>query len=183
MRDAIVFIGVAQEKAQAFNGKKVNGQFQFDRDKTVSINLYMEDEDSARCSSRSAVTHPGVKLCLNGHEWAKRQLDNQRGIVCMTADAFGHEGLWSDRPGFDQNGQVASGFAVKEGGAGPPKFSPVFYLADLMTGYFAASVDRRRTGEMPRWGDIIRARSHASFKQNFRHHALILMIQEMAMKD
>src|SRR5260370_25140192 len=27
IRDGIVFIGVAQEKAQAFNGKKVNGQF------------------------------------------------------------------------------------------------------------------------------------------------------------
>jgi crotonobetainyl-CoA:carnitine CoA-transferase CaiB-like acyl-CoA transferase len=64
---------------------------------------------------------------------------SQRGIVCMTANAFGHEGPWSDRPGFDQNGQVASGFAVKEGGAGPPKFSPAFYLADLMTGYFAAA--------------------------------------------
>ena len=34
VRDGIVFIGVAQEKAQAFNGKKVNGHFQFDRDKT-----------------------------------------------------------------------------------------------------------------------------------------------------
>ena len=34
-RDGIVCIGVAQEKAQAFNGKKVNGQLQFDRDKTV----------------------------------------------------------------------------------------------------------------------------------------------------
>jgi hypothetical protein len=30
-RDGIVFIGVAQEKAKAFHGKKVNGQFQFDR--------------------------------------------------------------------------------------------------------------------------------------------------------
>jgi crotonobetainyl-CoA:carnitine CoA-transferase CaiB-like acyl-CoA transferase len=64
---------------------------------------------------------------------------NPRGIVCMTANAYGHEGPWSERPGFDQNAQVASGFAVKEGGAGPPRFSPVFYLADLMTGYFAAA--------------------------------------------
>ena len=38
-RDGIVFIGVAQEKAHAFNGKKVNGQFQFDRDKTVSTSI------------------------------------------------------------------------------------------------------------------------------------------------
>lgn len=28
VRDGIVSIGVAQEKAQAFDGKKVNGQFQ-----------------------------------------------------------------------------------------------------------------------------------------------------------
>ena len=35
IRDGIVFIGVAQEKAQAFQGKNVNGQFQFTRDKTV----------------------------------------------------------------------------------------------------------------------------------------------------
>jgi len=38
VRDAIVFVGVAQEKAQAFNGRKVDGQFQFDRDKTVYVN-------------------------------------------------------------------------------------------------------------------------------------------------
>ena len=35
VRDQIVFIGVAQEKAQAFNGKKVNGRFEFNRDKAV----------------------------------------------------------------------------------------------------------------------------------------------------
>jgi len=40
VRDAIVFIGVAQEKAQAFSGHKVNGQFHFDRDKTVYVNHY-----------------------------------------------------------------------------------------------------------------------------------------------
>jgi crotonobetainyl-CoA:carnitine CoA-transferase CaiB-like acyl-CoA transferase len=64
---------------------------------------------------------------------------SERGIICMTANAYGHEGPWAERPGFDQNGQVASGFAVKEGGDGPPKLSPVFYLADLITGYFAAA--------------------------------------------
>ena len=48
MRDGIVFIGVAQEKAQAFNGKKVNGQFEFNRDKAVYVNhyyFYIDDED------------------------------------------------------------------------------------------------------------------------------------------
>ena len=76
------------------------------------------------------------KFHLTPAELASR---SERGIVCMTANAYGHQGPWSDRPGFDQNGQVVSGFAVREGGEGPPKFSPVFYLADLMTGYFAAA--------------------------------------------
>jgi hypothetical protein len=35
-----VFIGVAQEKAQAFQGKKINGQFEFTQDKTVYVNDY-----------------------------------------------------------------------------------------------------------------------------------------------
>ena len=34
IREGVVFIGVAQEKAQAFQGRKINGQFQFTRDKT-----------------------------------------------------------------------------------------------------------------------------------------------------
>ena len=33
IREGVVFIGVAQEKAQAFQGRKINGQFQFTRDK------------------------------------------------------------------------------------------------------------------------------------------------------
>jgi hypothetical protein len=37
VRDGIVFMGVAQEKAQAFQGRKVGGQFQFTRDKTVYV--------------------------------------------------------------------------------------------------------------------------------------------------
>ena len=64
---------------------------------------------------------------------------SKRGIVCMTVNAYGHHGPWTDRPGFDQNGQVASGFAFREGAHGKPKFSPVFYLADLVTGYLAAA--------------------------------------------
>src|ERR1051325_3244913 len=37
VRDQIVFIGGAQEKAKAFRGTKVNGQFQFHRDQTVYV--------------------------------------------------------------------------------------------------------------------------------------------------
>jgi hypothetical protein len=83
VRDAIVFIGVAQEKAQAFNGRKVNGQFQFDRDKTVYVNhyyFYIDDEEFGPLFVKVCSYAPwSIKLCLNGHEWAKRQLD-KRGI-------------------------------------------------------------------------------------------------------
>ncbi len=64
---------------------------------------------------------------------------SERGIVCMDINAFGHSGPWSERPGFDQNAQVACGFAAKEGEPDKPRFSPVFYLGDLMAGYFAAA--------------------------------------------
>lgn len=37
VRDQTVFIGVAQEKAQAFNGKMVNGRFEFNSDKAVYV--------------------------------------------------------------------------------------------------------------------------------------------------
>ena len=83
VRDAIVFIGVAQEKAQAFNGRKINGQFQFDRDKTVYVNhyyFYIDDEEFGPLFVKICSYAPwSIKLCLNGHEWAKRQLD-KRGI-------------------------------------------------------------------------------------------------------
>jgi hypothetical protein len=82
-RDAIVFIGVAQEKAQAFSGRKVNGQFQFDRDKTVYVNhyyFYIDDAEFGPVFIKVCSYAPwSIKVCLNGQEWAKRQLD-KRGI-------------------------------------------------------------------------------------------------------
>jgi hypothetical protein len=81
VRDAIVFIGVAQEKAQAFQGKKVNGRFEFDRDKTVYVNhyyFYIDDEEFGPLFLKICSYAPwSMKLCLNGHEWAKRQLDKR----------------------------------------------------------------------------------------------------------
>jgi crotonobetainyl-CoA:carnitine CoA-transferase CaiB-like acyl-CoA transferase len=57
----------------------------------------------------------------------------------LDINAFGHSGPWAERPGFDQNAQVATGFAAKEGEPDKPRFSSVFYLGDLMAGYFAAA--------------------------------------------
>ena len=81
-RDGIVFIGVAQEKAQAFQGKKVNGRFQFDRDKTVYVNhyyFYIDDAEFGPIFLKICSYAPwAMKLCINGHEWAKRQLEKRR---------------------------------------------------------------------------------------------------------
>lgn len=64
---------------------------------------------------------------------------NSNGLVYLSINAFGHDGPWKDRPGFDQNAQMVSGFAVTEGSLEIPKTSPVFYINDLLTAYFAAA--------------------------------------------
>ena len=89
IRDGIVLVGVAQEKAQAFQGKKVDGSFQFRRDKTVYVNhyyFYIDDADFGPLFIKVCSYAPwGTKLCLNGHEWAKRQLE-QNGIAYEALD-------------------------------------------------------------------------------------------------
>jgi hypothetical protein len=83
-RDGVVFVGVAQEKAQAFQGKKIDGQFWFTRDKTVYVNhyyFYIDDADFGPLFLKVCSYAPwSAKLCLNGHEWAKRQLE-KKGIA------------------------------------------------------------------------------------------------------
>ena len=73
---------MAQEKAQAFKGKKINGQFEFTRDKTVYVNhyyFYIDDDDFGPLFIKVCSYAPwGTKLCLNGHEWAKRQLEKKK---------------------------------------------------------------------------------------------------------
>jgi len=64
---------------------------------------------------------------------------NKKGIVCLSSNAFGHDGVWKNRPGFDQNAQMVSGFSVTEGSREQPATSPVYYLNDLLTAYFAAA--------------------------------------------
>lgn len=89
VRDGIVFIGVAQEKAQAFQGKKINGQFEFTRDKTVYVNhyyFYLDDAEFGPLFLKVCSYAPwATRLCLNGHEWAKRQLEKE-GIVYEALD-------------------------------------------------------------------------------------------------
>lgn len=73
---------MAQEKTKAFNARKINGQFQFDRDKTVYVNhyyFYIDDEDFGPIFIKVCSYAPwGIKFCLNGHEWAERQLEQKQ---------------------------------------------------------------------------------------------------------
>jgi hypothetical protein len=82
VRDGIVFLGVAQEKAQAFRGQKMGGQFEFRRDKTVYVNhyyFYMDDADFGPLLLKVCSYAPwGIQLCLHGHAWAQRQLERRR---------------------------------------------------------------------------------------------------------
>lgn len=82
-------MGVAQEKAQAFQGKKIDGQFLFTRDKAVYVHhyyFYIDDADFGPLFLKVCSYAPwAIKLCLNGHEWAKRQLE-KKGIAYEALD-------------------------------------------------------------------------------------------------
>lgn len=112
VRDEIVFVGVAQEKAQAFSGKKVKGQFEFNRDKTVYVNhyyFYIDDEDFGPMFLKVCSYAPwATKLCLNGHEWAKRQLEKRK----IAYDALDNGFLSCTAPGVLQ--EICNGLGPVE---------------------------------------------------------------------
>jgi hypothetical protein len=80
--EGVVFVGVAQERASSFKADKRSGPqggiwFDFSR-QPVYVNhyyFYVQDPEwgPAFLKIGSYVPYP-VKLCLNGHEWAKQQL-------------------------------------------------------------------------------------------------------------
>ena len=79
--EGVVFIGVAQEKAHAFRAsKRTDGPmvgFQYSR-QPVYVNyyyFYLLDDDFGPAFIKICGYAPfTLKVCLNGHEWAKRQL-------------------------------------------------------------------------------------------------------------
>jgi len=85
-REGVVFIGVAQEKMRSFKGSKGQGplggvRFNFTR-QPVAVNhyyFYVQDAEwgPAFIKVGSYLPYP-VKLCLNGHEWAKQRLRRER---------------------------------------------------------------------------------------------------------
>ncbi len=90
--DGVVLVGVAQEKASTWRAtKQANGravQFTYGRT-TVYVNhyyVYFIDREWGPGFLKVCGYAPyTMKLCLNGHEWAKRQL-TQRGVVFEALD-------------------------------------------------------------------------------------------------
>lgn len=80
--EGVVVIGVAQEKMRAFKAQKRGGpgkavSFDFSR-QSVAVNhyyFYLQDPEWGPAFLKFGTYLPyPIKLCLNGHEWAKQQL-------------------------------------------------------------------------------------------------------------
>jgi hypothetical protein len=90
--EGVVVIGVAQERATAFRAsKRTHGAavgFDYSR-QSVFVNhyyFYLQDEDFGPAFIKVCSYAPyTLKVCLNGHEWAKRQA-HQRGIAFESLD-------------------------------------------------------------------------------------------------
>jgi hypothetical protein len=77
-RDGIVFIGVAQEKARAFQGNKVDGQFLFTRDKTVYVNhyyFYIDDADFGPLFIKGDLAGIHLNIILQTHLFGLQDID------------------------------------------------------------------------------------------------------------
>lgn len=92
VRDAVVFIGTAQEKARAFSARRLPGPrafFEFSLGKSVQPNyyyFYLDDAEWGECFIKVCSYAPwGLKVYLNGHEWLKRQLAKE-GIAFEALD-------------------------------------------------------------------------------------------------
>lgn len=90
--EGILFIGIAQERASAFKGRKEVKpglvRFEYSR-QSVFVNhyyFYLQDKEFGPAFIKVCSYAPyGVKICLNGHEWAKRQAA-QRGLTFEALD-------------------------------------------------------------------------------------------------
>ena len=92
-QEGVVVIGVAQEQVSSFKARKekfgANGvRFQFSR-QSVFVKVYyfyLQDADFGPAFIKVATYTPyPVKVCFNGHEWAKQQL-RQAGVAFEALD-------------------------------------------------------------------------------------------------
>jgi hypothetical protein len=92
-QEGVVVIGVAQEQVHSFKGRKETFgrkgvRFQFSR-QSVFVKVYyfyVQDAEFGPAFIKIATYMPyPVKVCLNGHEWAKQQL-RQAGVAFEALD-------------------------------------------------------------------------------------------------
>ena len=110
-----------------------------------SINLDLRvAEHRARVEQLAASTdvlvdnHRPGKMAAHGLD-ARQLAERHPGIVSVSVNAYGHEGPFKDRAGFDMNGSAASGVMAIEGGDGDPQLPPTGMLNDFITGYLGAA--------------------------------------------
>ena len=60
MRDEVVFVGLAQEKAKTYQGRKIDGRIEFTRAKTAYVNHYYSYIDDADAASALARNYPAL---------------------------------------------------------------------------------------------------------------------------
>jgi hypothetical protein len=98
VQDGVVFVGVAEEKAQAFKGSKGKPtqrgyvQFQYTRQPVFVKHyyFYVRGAQFGEGFIKVCTYAPyGIKVYLNGHEWAKRQLE-RAGVTYEALD----NGFW-----------------------------------------------------------------------------------------
>jgi hypothetical protein len=90
--EGVVFIGIAQERAYAFKGRQKTEQnwvgFEYAR-QSVFVNhyyFYLQDKEFGPAFIKVCSYAPyGLKICLNGHEWAKRQAQ-KKGLAFEALD-------------------------------------------------------------------------------------------------
>lgn len=96
MTDGVVVIGVAQEKMRAFKAHQLPARgravsFDFSR-QSVAVNhyyFYVQDPDWGPAFLKIGTYLPyPIKLCLNGHEWAKQQLRREGGAFDSLDNGF-----------------------------------------------------------------------------------------------
>ena len=74
-------------------------------------------------------------------------------IVYLAINAFGQDGHWANRPGYEQNAQAATGVQIRNGGRGAKPIHSPYTFNDYGTGLMGAYavmlalLRRRRTGE------------------------------------
>ena len=74
-------------------------------------------------------------------------------IVYLAINAFGQDGAWSNRPGYEQNAQAATGVQIRNGGRGEKPIHSPYTFNDYGTGMMGAYavmlalLHRRRTGK------------------------------------